>query len=72
MADCSNYSTHENQLILAKQLIEGGATVNAVSIPYGRTPLDNACSSYKVSNLDFVEFSSKEVPIQIPRTTSWD
>jgi hypothetical protein len=60
MADSSNYSTHENQLILAKQLIEGGANVNAVSIPYGRTPLDNACSSCKVTNLDFVEFLLKE------------
>jgi hypothetical protein len=27
----SNYSTHENQLILARQLIEHGANVNAAT-----------------------------------------
>jgi hypothetical protein len=51
----SDYSTHENQLILAKQLIEHGANVNAVSIPHGRTPLHNSCFSDVVTNLDFVE-----------------
>jgi hypothetical protein len=51
----SDYSTHENQLILAKQLIEGGANVNAVSIPHGKTPLHSACSGNNVTNLDFVE-----------------
>jgi hypothetical protein len=35
LADPFDYSTHENQLILAKQLIEHGADVNAVSIPQG-------------------------------------
>jgi hypothetical protein len=55
LADTSDYSTHENQLILAKQLIEHGANVNAVSIPQGRTPLHDACSGRNVTNLDFVE-----------------
>jgi hypothetical protein len=55
LADPSDYTTHENQLILAEQLIEDGANVNAVSIPQGRTPLHNACSSDNVTNLDFVE-----------------
>jgi hypothetical protein len=44
LADPSDYSTHENQLIIAKQLIEHGANVNAVSIPQNRTPLNYACS----------------------------
>jgi hypothetical protein len=30
LVDPSDYSTHENQLVLAKQLIEHGADVNAV------------------------------------------
>jgi hypothetical protein len=58
LADLANhidYSTHENQLILARQLIEHGANVNAVSIPSGSTPLHNACSWTVVTNLDFVE-----------------
>jgi hypothetical protein len=55
LADPFEYSTHENQVILAKQLIEHGADVNAVSIPHGRTPLHNACSAGVVTNLDFVE-----------------
>jgi hypothetical protein len=42
LAAPSNHSTHENQLILAKQLIEHGANVNAVSIPQGLTPLHYA------------------------------
>jgi hypothetical protein len=53
LADPSDHSTHENQLILAKQLIEHGANVNAVSIPGGRTPLHNACNWSNVTNLDF-------------------
>jgi hypothetical protein len=56
LADPFDYSTHVNQLILAKQLIEHGANVNAVSIPFRKTPLHNACSSYVVTNLDFVEY----------------
>jgi hypothetical protein len=55
MANTSDYSTHEKQLILAKQLIEHGANVNAVSIPDGATPLQMACSWSNVTNLDFVE-----------------
>ncbi len=35
MADLFEYSTHENQLILAKQLIAHGANVNTVMIPMG-------------------------------------
>jgi hypothetical protein len=56
LADPSDYSTHVNQLILAKQLIEHGANVNAVSIPQGETPLHSACYTGNVTNLDFVEF----------------
>jgi hypothetical protein len=55
LADPCYYSTHENQLILATQLIEHGANVNAVSIPLGRTPLHSACNWGNVTNLDFVE-----------------
>jgi hypothetical protein len=55
LADPFDYSTHENQLILAKQLIEHGANVNALSSPRRNTPLHDACSSGKVTNLDFVE-----------------
>jgi hypothetical protein len=54
LAHSSDYSTHENQLILAKQLIEHGANVNAVS-SLGETPLHNACYGGNVTNLDFVE-----------------
>jgi hypothetical protein len=56
LADPSEYSTQVNQLILAKQLVEHGANVNAVSIPQGLTPLHRACSSSFVTNLDFVGF----------------
>jgi hypothetical protein len=55
LADPSDYSTHVNQLILAKQLIKHGANVNAVTTPEGETPLYNACSGDVVTNLDFVE-----------------
>jgi hypothetical protein len=55
LANSSDYSTHENQLILAKQLIEHGANVNAVSSPHGATPLQKACSWTKVTNLDFIQ-----------------
>jgi hypothetical protein len=56
LADSSDFSIHEMQLILAKELIERGATFNAVSIPGGRTPFHNACNWSNVTNLDFVEF----------------
>jgi hypothetical protein len=55
LADPFDYSTHVNQLILAKQLIERGANANAVSIPNGRTPLHKACFAGNVTNLDVVE-----------------
>jgi ankyrin repeat protein len=45
LADPSEYSTHVNQLILAKLLVEHGANVNAVSSPGGVTPLHKACFS---------------------------
>jgi hypothetical protein len=60
LADPFEYSTHEKQLILAKQLIEHGANVNAVSIPDGETPLHLACYSGNVTNLDFVELLLKK------------
>jgi hypothetical protein len=55
LADPFDYSTHVNQLILAKQLTKHGANVTAVSIPDGMTPLHKACFSGDVTNLDFVE-----------------
>jgi hypothetical protein len=55
LAAPSDYSTHEKQLILAKQLIEHGVDVNAVSSPYARTPLHKACHLVTVTNLDYVE-----------------
>jgi ankyrin repeat protein len=55
LADPFDYSTHKSQLILAKQLIEHGANVNAVS-SRGQTPLHIACFGGVVMNLDFVEY----------------
>jgi hypothetical protein len=55
MADPVDFTIHVNQLILAKQFIEHGANVNAVSTPHGLTPLHRACFSGNVTNLDFVE-----------------
>jgi hypothetical protein len=55
LADPFDYSTHENQLILAKQLIDHGANVNTGSIPRGLTALHDACQSTNVTNLDFVK-----------------
>jgi ankyrin repeat protein len=59
LVDPFDYSNHENQLILAKQLIEHSANVNAVSIPNARTPLHSACDACIVTNLDFVELLLK-------------
>jgi hypothetical protein len=59
LADPFDYSTHENQLILAKQFIEHGANVNAVT-NLGRTPLHQACHWEPVTNLDFVELLLEE------------
>jgi hypothetical protein len=56
LAASSDYSSHENQLILAKQLIEHGTNVNFVSSSWGETPLHIACKSGVVTNLDFVEY----------------
>jgi hypothetical protein len=57
----SDYSTHKNQLILAKQLIENGANVNTVSmIPLNMTPLHSACHGGVVTNLDFIELLLKK------------
>jgi ankyrin repeat protein len=56
LADPFDYCTHENQLILTKQLIERGANVNAVSLPDGMTPFHNVCYAGNVTNLDFVEY----------------
>jgi hypothetical protein len=55
LAAPSDYSTHVNQLILAKQLLAHGANVNTVSKPEGETPLHNACYEGVVTNLDFIE-----------------
>jgi hypothetical protein len=55
LADPFDYTTHVNQFILAKQIIERGANVNTVSIPQGITPLHAACFANNVTNLDFVE-----------------
>jgi hypothetical protein len=60
MADPRDYSTHNNQLILAKQLIEHGANVNAVSTPQAKTPLHFACYGGNVTNLDLIELLLKE------------
>ena len=42
LADPSDYTTHVSQLILAKQHIEHGANVNAVTTPQSRTSLHEA------------------------------
>jgi hypothetical protein len=60
LANPSDYSTHERQLILAKQLIELGANINTVSIPEDITPLHKACHWANVTNLDFVELLLEE------------
>jgi hypothetical protein len=60
LADPIEYSTHVNQLILAKQLIDHGNNVNTVSMPQALTPLHEACSAINVTNLDFVELLLKK------------
>jgi hypothetical protein len=60
LADPFDYSTHENQLILAKQLIEHGTNVNAVWNPLEETPLHSACCTSVVTNLNFVKFLLKK------------
>jgi hypothetical protein len=57
MADPTSidYSTHENQLTLGRQLIEHGANVNAGAYSNGITPLHNACHSSTTTNLDFIQ-----------------
>jgi hypothetical protein len=67
LADPCDYSTHENQRILAKQLIEHGANVNAET-RWTATPLHNACYWTYVTNLDYVEFLLKKMPIQMLKT----
>jgi hypothetical protein len=59
LADPFDFSTHVNQLILAKQLIEYGATVNPLVGLCRMSPLHKACYSYSVTNLDFIEFLLK-------------
>jgi ankyrin repeat protein len=56
MAAPTDISTHVNQLILAKQLIEHGGNFNAVSIPDGNTLLHMACHGFVVTNLDVFEY----------------
>jgi hypothetical protein len=60
LADSFDFSSHDNQFILAKQLIEHGANVNAISSPQGKTPLHKACFAFNVTNLDFVELLLEE------------
>jgi hypothetical protein len=60
LADTIDCFTHENQLILAKQLIKHGANVNAVTSPEGETPLHKACCAFIVTNLDFIELLLKK------------
>jgi hypothetical protein len=60
LADPFDYSTHENQVILAKQLIAHGANVNALTSPKNETPLHAACYAGSVINLDFIELLLKE------------
>jgi ankyrin repeat protein len=55
LADPFDYSTHQNQLILAKLLIEHGANVNAVTRPQLEKPLHKTCYWSVATNIDFVE-----------------
>jgi hypothetical protein len=57
MSDPSKEHTLKNQCILAKQLIEAGANVNARAqrLMTKITPLHCACSSKNCTNLDFIQ-----------------
>jgi hypothetical protein len=63
VADCSDYLTYENQVILGRQLIKHGANVNAVDMAYpngeaypnGDTPLHSKCHSTTATSLDFIQ-----------------
>jgi hypothetical protein len=55
------YSSHEKQLIHAKQLIERGANSDAVLSPHGTTALHDACFSGSVTNLEFVDFTGVKI-----------
>ena len=57
MSNPSQEHTIENQCILAKQLIEAGANVNARAQRglHNRAPLHDACSSHNCTNLDFIQ-----------------
>jgi ankyrin repeat protein len=55
LADPFDLSTHENQLILAKHLIEHGANVNALSIPEGKR-LARCMLHFQRDQPDFVEY----------------
>jgi hypothetical protein len=57
LSDPSKENTLENQCILAKQLIEAGANVNArAQRCLGKvTPLHTACSTWNCTNLDFIQ-----------------
>jgi hypothetical protein len=57
MSDPSKEHTLENHCILAKQLIEAGANVNARAQRglNKSTPLHNTCSSANCTNLDFMQ-----------------
>jgi hypothetical protein len=57
LSDPSREHTLENQCILAKQLLEAGANVNARSQRWSNkvTPLHNACWGGYCTNLDFIQ-----------------
>jgi ankyrin repeat protein len=78
LADPSDYSTHENRLILERQLIEHGASVNSITHSDEKTPLHFACRSSVVTNLAFIQLllengadpnaQNKYVAPPLPRT----
>jgi hypothetical protein len=61
LADPCDYYARENQVILGRQLIEHGANVNAttyvnaITRPYGSTPLHYACELGTTTRLDFMQ-----------------